>query len=884
VLDEPQYVHLDAGVVLQAYLPDSYAAATELAEWATDRRRRGGGRIRIRVVKGANLAMERVEAEIHGWPQAPYGSKSAVDANYKSMLDALLDQRHADAVHIGVASHNLFDVAWALVQRKAFGAVDRVEIEMLEGMANPQALAVRETAGALLLYAPVARRDDFESAIAYLVRRLDENTGPENFLRALFSLKPGSPAWDEQRDRFRRAVGDRHHVSHTPNRRQDRLDEQRRFGDRPFANEPDTDFALSVNRRWIEQALAEWAAAPLQNVAAGVAGSEVATPLEGVGIDPSHPSEPAYRYVVADAAMVEQAVSAAASAHERWALRPADDRRAVLLRVGEVMAAQRGRTLAAMAYDAGKTIREGDPEVSEAIDFACYYAECARQLAASTNEGLTFAPYGTVLVASPWNFPYAIPAGGVCAALAAGNAVILKPAPESVLTARVLAEQFWEAGVPGDLFQFLPCRDDDVGRRLVTHDGIGAVVLTGAYDTARMFMAWKPSMRLHAETSGKNAIVITAAADIDLAVRDLVRSAFGHAGQKCSAASLAIVEASVYDDPTFLPRVADATRSMKVGASSDLATVVGPLIRRPDGPLADALAHLDEGESWLLAPRRLDDDGYLWSPGVKVGVHRGSRFHVTECFGPVLGIIRVRDLDEAIAAQNETPYGLTAGLFSLDEREIARWCAAVQAGNLYVNRHITGAIVQRQPFGGWKRSAIGPSVKAGGPNYVASLGTWSATRPHDPARFAAAALAVWDEQFRHDTDPTALRAERNRFGYRPYTGGVVVRVAAGVDPAVIESCRVAAGLASTPITISRAAGAGVDVVEDDVAFRARLTTIAADKVRVLGYPPGTFCLDVMASGAAHDDIAFVSDPRVELHRWVREQARSETRHRHGNLI
>ena len=463
---------------------------------------------------------------------------------------------------------------------------------------------------------------------------------------------------------------------------------------------------------------------------------------------------------------------------------PADDRRAVLLRVAEVMAAQRGRTLAAMAHDAGKTVREGDPEVSEAIDFACYYADCARQLAAPANDGLTFAPYGTVLVASPWNFPYAIPAGGVCAALAAGNAVILKPAPESVLTARVLAEQCWEAGVPGDLLQFLPCRDDDVGRRLVTHERVDAVVLTGAYDTARMFLGWKPTLRLHAETSGKNAIVITAAADIDLAVRDLVRSAFGHAGQKCSAASLAIVEASVYDDPSFLPRVADATRSMKVGVSSDLATVVGPLIRPPDGPLADALVRLDEGESWLLAPRRLDDAGYMWSPGVKVGVRRGSRFHVTECFGPVLGVIRVADLDEAIAAQNETPYGLTAGLISLDEREIARWCATVQAGNLYVNRHITGAIVQRQPFGGWKRSAIGPAAKAGGPNYVASLGTWNVDARHDPHRPLRRSPAPGDADHVLVADAQLLRRGR-REQHRVVPGQLGDRLGKLLEPGVV---------------------------------------------------------------------------------------------------
>jgi RHH-type proline utilization regulon transcriptional repressor/proline dehydrogenase/delta 1-pyrroline-5-carboxylate dehydrogenase len=168
---------------------------------------------------------------------------------------------------------------------------------------------------------------------------------------------------------------------------------------------------------------------------------------------------------------------------------------------------------------------------------------------------------------------------------------------------------------------------------------------------------------------------------------------------------------------------------------------------------------------------------------------------------------------------------------------------------------------------------------------VASLGTWSADQSHDPARFAAAATRVWEERFRHDIDPTGLRAERNRFGYRPYTGGVVLRTARGVDASVIESCRFAAGLAATPITVTSAvSGAGVDMVEDDDAFRARLMAVTTDKVRVLGYPSGTFCLDVIDSGLAHDDIAFVADPRVELHRWVREQAISETRHRHGNLL
>jgi len=205
-------------------------------------------------------------------------------------------------------------------------------------------------------------------------------------------------------------------------------------------------------------------------------------------------------------------------------------------------------------------------------------------------DGLAFAPYGTAVVASPWNFPYAIPAGGVFGALAAGNAVILKPAPETVLTARLLAEQCWAGGVPRDVLQFLPCPDDEVGRRLITHPDVDAVVLTGSWDTARLFLGWRPALALHAETSGKNALVITAAADLDLAVADLVRSAFGHAGQKCSAASLAVVEASVYDAAAFRRRLADRVSSLIVGAGWDLDADVGPLIRPPEGPSPRPLA------------------------------------------------------------------------------------------------------------------------------------------------------------------------------------------------------------------------------------------------------------------------------------------------------
>ncbi len=403
----------------------------------------------------------------------------------------------------------------------------------------------------------------------------------------------------------------------------------------------------------------------------------------------------------------------------RWSTTPVEERRRILHRVAALMSEERAAAIAVMADEAGKTVHEADPEVSEAVDFARYYSDQAVGLdALLAADGVGMGGRGVVAVIAPWNFPYAIPAGGVFAALAAGNAVILKPAPETPRTAWWLARQLWRAGVPDDVFQYAAIDDGPVGTHLVTHPDVDTVVLTGAYDTAARFFEWKPDRRLLAETSGKNAMVITAAADLDGAIADLVRSAFGHAGQKCSAASLAIVDAPVYDDPEFSDRLRAAVESLVVGPGADPVTMMGPLIRPPDGPLARALTSLERGERWLVEPRQLDTSGTSWSPGVRLGVGDRSWFHQTECFGPVLGVMRADDLEHAIDLQNDVAYGLTGGIQSLDPNEVDRWLDRVQVGNAYVNRHITGAIVQRQPFGGWKRSAVGPGAKAGGPGYV----------------------------------------------------------------------------------------------------------------------------------------------------------------------
>ncbi len=846
LLDEPEFAAMDAGIVLQAYLPDSHAALEHLGQWAVARNVRAGGRIKVRLVKGANLAMEQVDAETHGWRQAPYFTKADVDSSYKKLIDSALRPEWSHAVRIGLASHNLFDIAWGLVLRDGLADPEQIELEMLEGMAPAQARAVNAAAGGLLLYAPVVAPGDVDSSIAYLSRRLDENTSPDNFLRALFTLQPGTAEFADQADRFRASVIARHRVPTTSHRGGPPVE---RCSDR-FENEPDSDFTVPAGR---------------DALFAGV--PDAAVPLtDGIG-------------------RIDEVVAAAVAAAAEWANATLAERRALLEAVADTMAEQRNTTLAVMADEAAKTIREGDPEVSEAIDFARYYGSIGMQsIARLGDDGLSVGPLGIVLVVAPWNFPYAIPAGGVCAALAAGNSVILKPAPETRRTSWLLANQLWEAGVPRDLLQYVACEDDDVGRHLVTHPDIATVVLTGSYETAKLFVGWKPDLRLLAETSGKNALVITAAADLDGALKDLVRAAFGHAGQKCSAASLAIVEAPIYDDAAFQQRLADAVTSLVVGWPSSPATVMGPLINPPSGALLHALTTLEAGERWLVEPLQVEPR--LWSPGVRIGVRAGSWFHLTECFGPVLGVMRADDLGHAIELQNATPYGLTGGIHSLDPAEIRTWLERVEVGNAYINRHITGAVVQRQPFGGWKRSSIGCGAKAGGPDYVLSLsrigegpvdqGAVDDTAVRDPASALRSFQEWWTNWFGLDHDPSGLGSERNVLRYRPL-GAVVLRLDATVSAEAVMLATAAARRCGVHITVSEAA------TETEAALLARIVPLGIERVRALGRVTDEFRIALLERGVGLDPSAVCPNGRVELGRWLKEQAISETTHRYGRL-
>jgi RHH-type proline utilization regulon transcriptional repressor/proline dehydrogenase/delta 1-pyrroline-5-carboxylate dehydrogenase len=868
VLSEPTFQHLRAGIVLQAYLPESHDALNELIAFSKGRQREGGGQIKVRLVKGANLAMEHVEAELHGWSPAPYDTKADVDASYCRLLDVALRPENAVSLRVGVASHNLFHVAWALELAKSRGVSDQLDVEMLEGMANPEARALVASGQPVLLYAPVTRRGDFASAVAYLVRRLDENTAPENYLRAAPFIADDPAVFEEQRRRFIDALNARHTVG--------TLRKRTALAHSPdvLANEPDGDPTSANYANDVADALDE--VRRRDDFVIDTLGHLDDSHIEELkdGRDPNDHGHVWYRYRVASLSEIDEALEFASSGFATWHRLGVTERQATLRRAADLMGERRARTIAVMACDGGKTVAEADAEVSEAIDFARYYASRA-----PTDDDST--PLGVVLVVPPWNFPYAIPAGGVLASLAAGNAVILKPASEAVAVANELVNQLWDAGVPREAVQLVPTLDHECGQHLVTHVGVSAVILTGSFDTAKLFTSWKPTLRLLAETSGKNALVITASADVDLAVKDLVQSAFGHAGQKCSAASLAIVERSMYEDPRWIAQLDDAVRSLRVGPGYQLDTHVGPIIRPPESDLTRALTQLDEGESWLVEPVSLDDEGYLWQPGVKVGVAPGSWSHLHEWFGPVLGVMVADNLDEAIAWQNATSYGLTGGLHSLNQTECERWIERVEVGNLYLNRGTTGAVVRRQPFGGWKRSSVGPTAKAGGANYVNCLRQWRAL--YDVETALSEARAWWNNFGAKALDEVGLQAEQNFVRYRSALKTIAIRID---DSFTADDRMYLLGLAEL---------AGLDLeFSADTLIRGvfDVTLESADelcdraesfaKVRWLSAatPPS---LALLERGVSVDPRPLAQNGAVELPRWLHEQSVSITNHRYGNV-
>lgn len=721
------------GIVLQAYLRETEQDLRDLLAWVKTR----GTPIGVRLVRGAYWDYETVIARQRGWPLPVFIHKWETDVNFERLATILLE--HYQLVRPAIATHNIRSIAYALAASRRLGVPERaLEFQMLYGMGDTIKTALVHLGQRLRVYAPFG---ELIPGMGYLVRRLLENTSNDSFLRQGFVEHAAVD--DLLRSPFDWAQGRTlDSVQERPfDAAQDRQEEERLNGTglsatgRPlsnggFHNEPELDFAQEENRQRFWAALDQVrqqldCAYPLV-----INGEEITTGAEIVSRNPSHPDEIAGRVARAGVAEAERGVAAAVAALPAWRATPATERADLLFRAAAALRTRRAEFAAWEVVEAGKPWREADADVCEAIDYLIYYGREMLRLApvrqlddlpGEVNLYL-YQPRGVAAVIAPWNFPLAILTGMTAAALAAGNTVIMKPAEQTSVIAAKLMEIFRGVGLPAGVLTYLPGLGEEVGEYLVTHPRVHLIAFTGSLAVglrinalaAQTTEGQRGIKKVIAELGGKNAIIIDDDADLDEAVLGTVASAFGYAGQKCSACSRVIVLAQVYE--VFLKRLVEATRSLGIGPAEEPGTFVPPLIDAEARQKVQRYIETGKREGRVVLEMAGPAAGYCVGPVIIADVSPRAVIAQEEIFGPVLAVLKARDFDEALEMALGTPYALTSGLYSRSPAHIERARQALQVGNLYINRKITGALVGRQPFGGLGLSGIGS--KAGGPDYL----------------------------------------------------------------------------------------------------------------------------------------------------------------------
>lgn len=875
-LGQEKYKNLRAGLVLQAYLPDSYEQLDKVMTFAMERYRNGGAPIKIRIVKGANMEMEKTESSLEDWPLAPFSEKVQTDANFKKILLKVLNKETLNAVQIGVASHNIFDLAFALQMVKNDGLSKFVDFEMLEGMANQTVNRLMEQGAQVLLYTPIVKPKNYNSAIAYLVRRLDEGTQDGNFLKEGFDLQLNSDKWEELKGQFLDSVRLIDLIDNRQNRNQDRANQVPQKQEK-FKNVANTDWNLKANREWLAEVKKRWAK-PEEIVGQliPVIGGKPGQTREEISLEGWNGTQP-WKYQLAE----ENDYDYFLSLEPDWNKKPVAERANLLKQAAVEIEKNRGDLMAIAVKELGKTFDEVDVEVSEAIDFANFYAETAVTWEQMAEREIG---NGVQLILSPWNFPLAIPIGGVLASLAAGKRAILKPSANATATAYMISKCLWAAGISEKDFAFLPTNEANLDKFLSSGNTFDAVILTGGTETAKFLLKRNPELKLFAETGGKNSTIVTGLADREQAIKNVVQSAFGNAGQKCSATSLLILEEEVFEDAHFKALLKDATLSRYFGNPWNNETHIGPL----GMPVSDKLKHSIENtpdDQWLIKPK-LSGQFFL-SPGIKWGVTTKDFEYQNELFGPILSVMKAKNLQEAVEIANGVEYGLTSGLESLDPKEVDYWRENIKAGNLYVNRSTTGAIVLRQPFGGIKASSFGFGMKAGGLNYVGQFMKFR--EPEMSLKDIQQDYEKWvKEYFSKEIDPVNLRGQHNISRYlKPEK--IILLIDELTPEKEIQMVTVAAKALNIPLecyTQKRSPSAFADAIEvsEWTDLKGQLSHDVCIRVLANGPSKGAFAEYCIENAYDIFDRKPSVYGRFELLNYLSEQSFSYNYHRYGNLL
>jgi RHH-type proline utilization regulon transcriptional repressor/proline dehydrogenase/delta 1-pyrroline-5-carboxylate dehydrogenase len=711
-----------AGIVTQAYLRDSEGDLRDLIEWGRVR----GTRFAVRLVKGAYWDYETAKSRQNGWDCPVYLQKPESDANFETLTRLLLENE--SIVTSAFGSHNVRSIAHAQAVADELG-IDRsrFEFQLLYGMAGSIKSALVEMGYRVREYCPVG---ELLPGMSYLVRRLLENTSNEGFLRAKFS--ENVPAEELLRDPCEILRASRNGVLPPSNATINMTTTTSKTQPgAPYENAPLTNFALPENQKKMRAALHEQRRQLGRKVPLTINGEKIWTDKMFSSVNPSQPDQIVGYAAEAGIPEAERAIGAARAAFEKWRRTSFEERCQLLERAAEILERRRFELSALEVFEVGKPWAQADGDIAEAIDFCTFYA---RQMRLIGRPKLTqhvpgeesyehYWPRGVALVIAPWNFPMAILCGMVSAALVTGNTVIMKPSEQSVIIGAMLMEIYEEAGVPPGVLNFLNGKGSVIGAHMVDHKDVDLIAFTGSREVG--LWIWESAgktregqrelKRVICEMGGKNAMIVDSDADLDEAIVDSIYSAFGFQGQKCSALSRLIVLEENYD--RVMERLLGAAASVRVGNPEEPGIVVGPVI--DEAAYRRILDYIEVGKNeatLAYQAKELPPHGYFIPPTIFTGVKPDMRIAREEIFGPVLSVLKVRDLDEAIEVANGTDYALTGGFFSRSPANIDRIKAQLEAGNVYINRPCTGAIVGRHPFGGFKMS--GGGTKAGGEDYL----------------------------------------------------------------------------------------------------------------------------------------------------------------------
>lgn len=708
IFAEPEFADAPAcGLAMQAYLKDCEADLEGIISWARTQRRR----ITVRLVKGAYWDYESLMAEQRHWPVPVFAHKPETDANFEKLSVMLLENE--DAVEAAFGTHNIRSIAHVLAQAERLGLDRRAfEFQMLYGMAEPIKAAVLQSGCRLREYCPVG---ELLPGIAYFVRRLLENTSNEGFLANKFAKGASRAALLTNPGEF--AV---HEVVRKPT-------EMTRF-----LNEPHTDFTMPEARERMRKAVESLRANLEQRHPLIINNKPVSTHEWLPSLNPANQNEIVGYAAQATIADADSALAAARAAQPKWGRTPAEERAALLEKVAGLMRRDKAALSAVEVLEAGKNWVEADADVAEAIDFCSFYAAVMRdlgrpqrtQLVAGESNLQHWWPRGVGIIIAPWNFPLAILTGMAAAAVVGGNAVILKPSDQTPVIGARLMELFEEAGLPAGVMNLLTGPGGKVGAHLVGHPNIDFIAFTGSkevglriWETAGRTVPGQANLKkVVCEMGGKNCLIVDSDADLDEAVAGCIASAFGYQGQKCSALSRLVVLADNYE--RLLQRLIAAADSMRIGPAEVPGNIVGPVINRDAQQRILGIIEQGKKEAKLAWQGAVpsDSNACYVPPTIFSEVPAKSRLFREEIFGPVLSVTRAKDFDQALELANDSEFALTGGCYSRSPQNIERVKTELVCGNLYINRTITGAIVERQPFGGFKMS--GGGTKAGGCEYL----------------------------------------------------------------------------------------------------------------------------------------------------------------------